>query len=98
MNGTGAFRAGASLLPFSLLIPLGSAVAAIIVGRIKMRPIYLMLTGAILHIVGLVGLSQTPTSFDVWAPQYGFQFLLELALERDLRNVLWLCEQNGSRG
>ena len=44
-------------------------------GRARVPPMYILIAGGILEIIGTVCLSKTPTSFGVSSAQYVFQIL-----------------------
>jgi len=75
VNDMNAFQAGARLLPFGAFIPAGSTLAATLMGRAKTPPMYILIAGGLLEIVGTICLSRTPTTYQVSAAQYGFQIL-----------------------
>jgi len=78
VNGDSALTAGARLIAFGILVPAGSVISSIVVGKTGMPPIFILLVGGVLEIVGVIGLSKTPTSFNVWGPQYVFQMIAGL--------------------
>ncbi|KAL9115407.1 MAG: hypothetical protein Q9227_000728 [Pyrenula ochraceoflavens] len=75
VNGDSALVAGARLLPWAILTPGGSTLGAILMGKPKVPPIYLLVLGSLLEIAGVVGLSKTSTSLQISSSQYGFQIM-----------------------
>lgn len=73
VNGVSALGAGVRLLPFALASPIGSVLAAGIAGKAKTPPIYFILLGAILQLVGFSLLSTAPTTTKINQAQYGYQ-------------------------
>lgn len=78
VNGSSPLAAGTRMLPFAALIPAGSTIGAIMMGRMKIPPFYLVMLSVVLEIAGVVGLSQASTSFHIHPSQYGFQILVGL--------------------
>lgn len=75
VNGLSPLAAGSRLLPFAALVPGGSTLAAIAMGRMKLPPTYILLAGSIFETAGVVGLSKSSTQPAISASQYGFQIL-----------------------
>ncbi|KAL9621738.1 MAG: hypothetical protein Q9160_003856 [Pyrenula sp. 1 TL-2023] len=75
VNGKSAIAAGVRLLPWAILTPAGSTLGAVLMGRPKIPPIYLLILGSALELAGVVGLSQTSSSLPIRSSQYGFQVL-----------------------
>lgn len=75
VNGSSPLAAGARLLPFAALNPASAALASIIMGRMKIPPIYMLLVGSVFEIAGVVGLSKSSTAYQISPSQYGFQAL-----------------------
>ncbi|KAF1951253.1 MFS general substrate transporter [Byssothecium circinans] len=76
VNGMSAFSAAARLLAFGAFVPTGSAIAVPTMSKLRVPPSLVMAVGAILEVVGTVGLSRAPTGYRVAASQYGFQILV----------------------
>jgi hypothetical protein len=55
---------------------MGAVIGAIIIGRTTIPPIYFLLAGGLLEVMGTAGLSQTPNTHKIWGPQYVFQILV----------------------
>ncbi len=75
MNGLSPFDAGVRLLPFGVLVPGMSSLAAMLMKKL-IAPIYILIAGSILEIIGTVCLSMTGTSPNIYTSQYGFQILI----------------------
>lgn len=75
VNGLSPFDAGVRLLPFGVLVPGMSSLSAMLMKKL-VAPIYILMAGAILQIIGTVCLSRTDTSPTISASQYGFQILI----------------------
>lgn len=73
VNGVSALGAGIRLLPFAVLSPIGSIIAAGVAGKLKVPPIYLLLGGSVIQTVGLALLSTSPTTTRINIAQYGYQ-------------------------
>ncbi|TVY91258.1 Efflux pump [Lachnellula willkommii] len=75
VNGDSAFVAGTRLIPFSIMVPMGAVISALIIGRTRIPPIYFLFAGGLLEVAGTAGLCVTPTTWKIWPPQYVFQIL-----------------------
>jgi len=80
VNNDSAFTAGVRLIVFGLLAPFGSTVSAIFISKVDFPGIYILFLGGVLEIVGTVGLSKAPTSYNIWPPQYAFQVITGLGV------------------
>jgi hypothetical protein len=75
VNDVSELSASLRLLSFGAMIPVGSAVAGALMGKPRIPPIWTILIGAIMEIVGVVLLSRISTSPEIDTAQYGFQVL-----------------------
>ena len=75
VNGLSPFEAGVRLLPFGVLVPSMSSLTALLMKKL-VAPIYILMAGGILEIIGTVCLSMIDTSPKILASQYGFQILI----------------------
>lgn len=75
VNDASALGAGVRLIPYSLVAALGSAVANVLCSRKHIPPIYFLLFGGILHVIGLACLSTLPTTGEYPAAGYGYEVL-----------------------
>jgi hypothetical protein len=80
VNGDSAMAAGVRLIAFGLLAPAGSALSAAIIGKTNIPPIYHILLGSTLEVVGTVGLSRTPLTFAIAPSQYAWQVVTGLGV------------------
>ncbi|KAF2177057.1 MFS general substrate transporter, partial [Zopfia rhizophila CBS 207.26] len=76
VNNISPLAAGVRLLPFAITSAVSSLVASSITSKVKIPPVNIMIFGGFLMIAGIVGFSKTPTSIEIWGPQYGFQVLV----------------------
>ena len=75
MNNASTLGAGVRLIPYSLVAALGSAVANVICSKKHIPPIYFLLLGGILHVIGLACLATLPTTGEYPAAAYGYEVL-----------------------
>ncbi|KAI1102716.1 putative multidrug resistance protein fnx1 [Jackrogersella minutella] len=73
--GTSSLNAGVYLIPFTLALPFGTIFASIIAGRLKVPPIYIILTGSCLQIIGFALLSTLPSTLEIPSKIYGFELI-----------------------
>ncbi|KAI0147457.1 major facilitator superfamily domain-containing protein [Xylariaceae sp. FL1272] len=73
--GTSPLQAGVRLIPFSAFGPLGAMIAAIVIQKFKVPPIYLALVGSGFQIIGLVLFSLGPPGMPDWHALYGIQVI-----------------------
>lgn len=73
--GTSGLGAGVRLIPFTAVIPVGSIFASILAGKIKIPPIYLLILGSILQVLGFALIGTLPSTLDIPSRIYGFQIL-----------------------
>lgn len=75
VQGLSSFSAATKLLVFGVMIPVGTSFAAVLMGKPRVPPCWVILAGAILQTIGVVLLSRIPFSFRIQAAQYGYQIL-----------------------
>lgn len=75
MNGLSPFNAGVRLLPFAVLVPAMSSLAAMLMKK-TVASIYILAAGGILEVIGTVCLATMSTSPEISGPQYVFQVLI----------------------
>lgn len=76
VNSASALGAGIRLLPFAFASPVGSMISAVIAGKLKIPPIYLILIASTLQVIGFTLLSTLPTSGDLLLhAQYGYEVI-----------------------
>lgn len=73
VHGVSALGAGIRLLPFVILVPIGSILGAGIAGKTKTPPIYISMGGSALQIVGFALLSISSTRTSESKAEYGYQ-------------------------
>ena len=75
-----ALGAGVRLLPFAIPCAIGSALTAAVAGRAKIPPIYLMLGGSAIQVVGFALLSTAPETTHISSAQYGYEAIAGFAV------------------
>ncbi|KAK3687883.1 major facilitator superfamily transporter [Podospora appendiculata] len=90
-NGTTAEEAGIRLLPLLLCSPIATALAGLILTKIKLPPLYLLTMALILQTIG-VGLfsSVDSSSLQVPAAQYGYQVIMGFGLGFNLSTLVMM--------
>ena len=92
VNGLSPVRAGIALLPLLLTSPFATAVQGVLTSNFKVPPVYLMLIGAVLQLVGVGLTSSLPTDRPSIAPQqYGYEVIMGLGFGLSLSTVLTLA-------
>ena len=75
VNGISPLGAGIRLMPFTFAAPIGSMISAIIAGKLKVPPIYIVIFASMLQVIGFVLLSTLPASSRIIAAQYGYEVI-----------------------
>jgi hypothetical protein len=75
VNSISPLEAGIRLMPFTFASPFGSIISAVIAGKLKVPPIYMVIFASVLQIIGFSLLSTLPTSTQIEAAQYGYQII-----------------------
>ncbi|GAW20659.1 hypothetical protein ANO14919_101670 [Xylariales sp. No.14919] len=75
VNGLSGLGAGVRLIPFTLASPIGTGVAARVAGRFKIAPIWIIVTGATLQVIGFALLGTLPLTLDLLPRTYGFEII-----------------------
>ncbi|KAI0485706.1 putative multidrug resistance protein fnx1 [Xylaria cf. heliscus] len=73
--GTSGLDAGVRLIPFSAVIPIGSIFASILGGKHKVPPVYLLLLGSVLQVLGFALIGTLPSTLEIPSRIYGYQIL-----------------------
>ncbi|KAI1441286.1 putative multidrug resistance protein fnx1 [Annulohypoxylon stygium] len=73
--GFSGLDAGVRLIPFTALIPIGSAFGSRISGRFKIPCVYLMLIGSIMQIIDFAFLGTLPKTLTIPTRTYGLEVL-----------------------
>ncbi|KUJ10779.1 MFS general substrate transporter [Mollisia scopiformis] len=79
VGATSPIRAGVNLLPFTLMLSVGSIFASISTSRSRAPPMFVFLVGAILQTVGCALMSTL--GVHVGSKAYGYEVILALGLE-----------------
>ena len=93
VNGYSPVKAGLALLALLLSSPFATAVSGVLTSNFKVPPVYLILIGAVLQVVG-VGLTiSLPTNGGAFPKQqYGFEVIMGLGFGLVLATVLTLAQ------
>lgn len=75
VNGLSGLDAGVRLIPFTLASPLGTGFAASVAGRLKIAPIWIIITGAVLQVIGFSLLGTLPRTLELLPRTYGFEII-----------------------
>ena len=75
VHGLSPFSAAIRLMSFGVFVPVSSAVAAVLMGRLKIPPCWIVLFGSILQVAGTVLLAQLDDYHEIRPSQYGFQII-----------------------
>lgn len=73
--GTSGLDAGVRLIPFTVTIALGTIFASTIAGKLKVPPIYLLLVGSCLQVLGFALLGTLPLTLEIPRQMYGFEII-----------------------
>lgn len=73
--GTSSLNAGLALIPFGVVIAVGSIFASIVCGKFKVPPLYMMLVGSGLQVLGFALLGTLPATLDIPPRIYGFEVI-----------------------
>lgn len=76
VQGLNSFQAGLRLLPFSLSGPMGSVVSAGLCKSLRIPPIYIIIVGSILQVLGIIFTSRISTTDLNWNGLYGLEVLI----------------------
>lgn len=80
VNALSSLDAALRLLALGAFVPSGSMFAALLMGRIKIPPCFVVLAGAVLQVVGAILLSRIPSDLQIRREQYGYQAILGLGI------------------
>ena len=80
LNNMSPLDAGTRLLAFSMMVPIGSILAAVLLEKKVLKPNALLLVGGILQTVGVSLLSTLASATESLGPQYGFQVIVGTGL------------------
>ncbi|KAI9645123.1 hypothetical protein NHQ30_005857 [Ciborinia camelliae] len=92
VNSTTAFGAGIRLLPLLLLSPIASASSGFLMSKLKIPPLYLLITGGCLQVLG-VGLfsSLDSANLEIQPAQYGYQVIMGFGFGLSLSTILMMA-------
>ncbi|EEA26380.1 hypothetical protein TMatcc_005354 [Talaromyces marneffei ATCC 18224] len=76
VQGLNSLQAGLRLLPFSLSGPIGSILSAGLCKSLRIPPIYIMIVGSILQVLGIIFTSRMSTTDLNWNGLYGLEVLI----------------------
>lgn len=76
--GFDGLDSGVRVVPFTLCWSTGIIVASVVAGRLKVPPVYIILTGACLQIVGFALMSKLPLTLEAPPQIYGYQVIAGL--------------------
>ena len=81
-SGTSALGAGIRLLPFAFSCAVGSIASAMIAGKLKVPPLYLLLGASGLQIVGfaLLSISSTNPAVGICGEMYVYEIIAALGV------------------
>ena len=88
VNGVNALGAGVRLLPFTVTCPIASVTAAIVAGKAKIPPLYLVLVGATLQVIGFSLLTTIPSASYITAAQYGYEAIAGIGTGINISTVI----------
>ena len=100
VNGTSPLGAGTRLLPFTCACPIGS-IAASILSKKKVPPIYLVIAGSCLQVLGFALLSTAPTAMHMSRAQYGYQSIAGTGVGINIITLILMapfCVEKRDRG
>lgn len=80
--------AGIRLLPFAVTCAIGSVGTAGVASKAKIPPIYLMLGGSAIQVVGFALLSTAPDTTRVSKAQYGYEAIAGFAVGISLCSLI----------
>ena len=81
VKGLSPLQAGIRLLPYALVAPIGSFMANGIMSKAKkFPPVFLVIIGAVLQLLGLALYSGLDTGTEIQKSQYGFQAIAGFGL------------------
>ncbi|KAI0144561.1 major facilitator superfamily domain-containing protein [Xylariaceae sp. FL1272] len=78
--GLSALQAGIRLIPLTVTLQIGAMLVAILTKKGRTAPIYLLLVGAGLQLIGVVFLSQGDAKHATWSGIYGFEAVTGVGL------------------
>lgn len=80
VNRLSSFQAGLRLIPMTIMSPIGATLCAVISGKCKLPPIYLLMVSSVIQVIALTWLAHINPSRIHWSGQYGFQAMAGIGL------------------
>lgn len=103
VNGLSGLEGGVRLMPFTFASPVGTGIAAGLATKFKVPPIWIILTGSVLQVIGFALLGTLPATTDLLARTYGFEVVAGFGCGMNLAllfviipRVVELRDQGGS--
>ena len=90
VNANSPLQAGIRFLPFALSSPFGSGISSILISRYKVRPVIIVVAGAIFQTVGTVLMGTLPVSQGIFAGVYGYEILVGFGLGLNIAGLMVL--------
>jgi Na+/melibiose symporter-like transporter len=75
VHGVSTLGAGVRLMPFTFSAPVGAVVTSTIAGKLKVPPLYLIIIGSILQVIGFALLATLPGSSVLHPRTYGYEII-----------------------
>lgn len=75
VNGLSGLDGGVRLIPFTFASPVGTGIAAGMATKFKVPPIFVILTGSILQIIGFALLGTLPATTELLPRTYGYEVI-----------------------
>jgi hypothetical protein len=75
VHGASNIDAGVRLMPFTFAAPVGAVITSTIAGKLKVPPLYLILCGSVLQVIGFALLATLPGSPDLPRSSYGYEVI-----------------------
>lgn len=88
VNGVSSLGAGIRLLPLAFSSPVGSFSSAILSGKLKVPPVFLLIAASVLQTIGAALLSTIPIGTEIEPAQYGYEVLLGFGLGLSIPTLL----------
>lgn len=90
--GFSPIRAGLALLPLLLMSPFATALSGYVTSNLKVPPLYLIIIGAVLQVLGMGLTCSLPTHASKIPPaQYGYEVIMGVGFGMGLSTLLTLA-------
>ena len=90
VNNLSPLGAGVRLLPYAVINPIGSVVSPFVAGRYKVPPVYILLFGSVLQIIGFALLSSSSTTEAIDRAVYAYEAIAGFGLGSNLSCLIAL--------